>query len=113
MNLFSNINNNLSLKYIDLFGGIGGFRIATEIVCKEYLARPTCVFFSDLDKDAIATYEANYGERPQGDITKIRAELIPEHDILFAGFPCQPFSICGKLDGFEDIRGTLFFDISS
>ena len=112
MTLFSDINNNLSLKYIDLFCGIGGFRVATEIVCEEYKVKPTCVFSSDIDKDAIATYEANYGERPQGDITKISAESIPEHNILFAGFPCQPFSICGKLDGFEDIRGTLFFDIA-
>ena len=107
MTLFSNINHNPSLKYVDLFCGIGGFRVATEIVCKEYLVQPTCVFSSDIDKDAIATYEANYGEKPQGDITKISADEIPDHDILFAGFPCQPFSICGKLDGFEDIRGTL------
>ena len=112
MTLFSNINNNLSLRYIDLFCGIGGFRVATEIVCKEYLVQPTCVFSSDIDKDAIATYEANYGEKPTGDITRISAEAIPEHNILFAGFPCQPFSICGKLEGFEDIRGTLFFDIA-
>ena len=112
MTLFSNNNNNLSLKYIDLFCGIGGFRVAAEIVCKEYQIQPLCVFSSDLDKDAIATYEANYGEKPQGDITKISAEEIPDHNILFAGFPCQPFSICGKLEGFEDIRGTLFFDIA-
>ena len=112
MTLLSNINNNLSLKYIDLFCGIGGFRMATEIVCKEYKVQPLCVFSSDIDKDAIATYEANYKEKPQGDITEISAEAIPEHNILFAGFPCQPFSICGKLDGFEDIRGTLFFDIA-
>ena len=112
MTLFSNNNNNLSLKYIDLFCGIGGFRVATEIVCKEYQIKPLCVFSSDLDKDAIVTYEANYGEKSQGDITKISAEEIPDHNILFAGFPCQPFSICGKLEGFEDIRGTLFFDIA-
>ncbi len=112
MTLFSNNNNNLSLKYIDLFCGIGGFRVATEIVCKEYQIQPLCVFSSDIDRDAIATYEANYGEKPQGDITKISAKEIPEHNILFAGFPCQPFSICGKLEGFEDIRGTLFFDIA-
>ena len=112
MTLFSNNNNNLSLKYIDLFCGIGGFRVAAEIVCKEYQIQPLCVFSSDIDKDANATYEANYGEKPQGDITKISAEEIPDHNILFAGFPCQPFSICGKLEGFEDIRGTLFFDIA-
>ena len=66
MTLFSNNNNNLSLKYIDLFCGIGGFRVAAEIVCKEYQVKPLCVFSSDLDRDAIATYEANYGEKPQG-----------------------------------------------
>ncbi len=128
MNLFSEINNNLSLnerdgegpspcpiellKYVDLFCGIGGFRLATEIVCKEYKVKPVCVFSSDIDADAIATYEANYGEKPDGDITKISEVAIPDHNILFAGFPCQPFSICGKLNGFEDIRGTLFFDIA-
>ena len=112
MTLFSKNNNSLSLKYIDLFCGIGGFRVATEIVCKEYQIKPLCLFSSDIDRDAIAQYEANYGEKPSGDITKISAEEIPEHDILFAGFPCQPFSICGKLEGFEDIRGTLFFDIA-
>ena len=112
MTLISENNNNLSLKYIDLFCGIGGFRVATEIVCKERKIQPLCVFSSDIDRDAIATYEANYGEKPDGDITKISAEEIPEHNILFAGFPCQPFSICGKLEGFEDIRGTLFFDIA-
>jgi DNA (cytosine-5)-methyltransferase 1 len=111
MTLFSEINNNLSLKYVDLFCGIGGFRLATEIVCEEHQVKPLCVFSSDIDADAIATYKANYGEKPYGDITKIAASEIPEHKILFAGFPCQPFSICGKLDGFEDIRGTLFFEI--
>ena len=110
MTLFS--KNNLSLKYVDLFCGIGGFRVATEIVCKEYQIEPLCVFSSDIDRDAIASYEANYGEKPYGNITKISAEEIPEHNILYAGFPCQPFSICGKLEGFEDIRGTLFFDIA-
>jgi DNA (cytosine-5)-methyltransferase 1 len=106
------VRNNLSLKYVDLFCGIGGFRLATEIVCREYKVKPLCVFSSDTDRDAIATYEANYGEKPYGDITKISVGKIPDHNILFAGFPCQPFSICGKLDGFEDIRGTLFFDIA-
>jgi DNA (cytosine-5)-methyltransferase 1 len=112
MTLFSEINNNLSLKYVDLFCGIGGFRVATEIVCQEHQIKPLCVFSSDIDKNAIATYQANYGEKPDGDITQIAASKIPDHQILFAGFPCQPFSICGKLDGFDDIRGTLFFDIA-
>jgi DNA (cytosine-5)-methyltransferase 1 len=112
MTLFSKINNNLTLKYVDLFCGIGGFRLATEIVCQEHHIKPWCVFSSDIDADAVATYEANYGETPNGDITQITPSQIPDHNILFAGFPCQPFSICGKLDGFEDIRGTLFFDIA-
>lgn len=112
MALFSNINNNISLKYIDLFCGIGGFRLAAEIVCQEYQIKPLCVFSSDIDPDAILTYEVNYGEKPYGDITKISTNEIPEHNILFAGFPCQPFSICGKLGGFDDTRGTLFFDIA-
>lgn len=112
MALFSKIENNLTLKYVDLFCGIGGFRLATEIVCQEFQVKPLCVFSSDTDLDAVATYEANYGDKPCGDITQIAASKIPEHNILFAGFPCQPFSICGKLEGFEDIRGTLFFEIA-
>lgn len=112
MGLFTKTNNNLSLKYIDLFCGIGGFRLATEIVCQEYQIKPQCVFSSDIDPDAIATYEGNFGEKPAGDITRIAAKEIPDHNMLLAGFPCQPFSICGKLNGFEDIRGTLFFDIA-
>ncbi len=112
MDLFRTINNHSSLRYIDLFSGIGGFRIATEIVCKEFNIKPICVFSSDIDKDAVLTYEANFGEKPNGDITKISAKQIPEHDILYAGFPCQPFSICGNLEGFDDTRGTLFFEIA-
>ena len=111
MTLFSATNNKLSLKYVDLFCGIGGFRVATEIVCKAQQVKPLCVFSSDIDKHAVATYKANYGEKPQGDITQISVNEIPDHNILFAGFPCQPFSICGNLNGFEDTRGTLFFDI--
>lgn len=112
MNLPGKLNNNLAVKYIDLFCGIGGFRIATEAVCQEFNVKPICVFSSDVDKDAALTYQANFGELPHGDITKIAASDIPSHDLLFAGFPCQPFSICGNLEGFEDTRGTLFFDIA-
>lgn len=93
------------MKIIDLFAGIGGIRIAFEAQgCK-------CVFSSEWDADAQSMYEANYGEKPWGDITKIKPETIPEHDILLGGFPCQPFSIIGKSLGFSDTRGTLFFNI--
>ena len=91
--------------FIDLFCGIGGFRISFESVGGE------CVFSSDIDKWANETYNNNFGEMPQGDITKIRSEEIPNHDILCAGFPCQPFSIAGKRLGFSDTRGTLFFEV--
>lgn len=91
--------------FIDLFAGIGGIRIPfDEAGCK-------CVFSSEWDKAACDTYEANFGERPSGDITKIKAEEIPHHDILLAGFPCQAFSIIGKMEGFKDTRGTMFFEI--
>lgn len=92
-------------RFIDLFAGIGGMRIPFE----ELGGR--CVFSSEWDKYAQDTYEVNFGERPQGDITKISAESIPDHDILLAGFPCQPFSIIGSGKGFADTRGTLFFEI--
>lgn len=93
------------MKFIDLFAGIGGFRQALEF----YGAK--CVFSSEKDKYAMETYEANYGEKPSGDITKIKSEDIPKHDILCAGFPCQPFSISGKQKGFDDERGIHFFEI--
>lgn len=70
-----------------------------------------CVFSSEIDKYAAQTYEANYGEKPSGDITQINAESIPNFDILLAGFPCQAFSIAGKRKGFEDTRGTMFFEV--
>lgn len=92
-------------KFIDLFSGIGGFRLAFESLGGE------CVFSSDIDKWANITYENNFGVKPFGDITKISTNQIPDHDILCAGFPCQPFSIGGYRKGFEDTRGTLFFEI--
>lgn len=94
-----------TLKFIDLFSGIGGFRLALEDLGGE------CVFSSEIDKDARETYKLNFGEYPSGDITKIESSSIPDHDILCAGFPCQPFSLAGRRLGFEDTRGTLFFDI--
>lgn len=93
------------ITFIDLFAGIGGFRYSFEKCgCK-------CVFSSEIDEACKKVYEENYGEYPKGDITKIDASEIPDFDILCAGFPCQPFSICGKKKGFEDTRGTLFFEI--
>lgn len=91
--------------FIDLFAGIGGIRLGFEAV------EGRCVFSSEWDADAQAVYEANFGDKPYGDITKISAESIPDHDILTAGFPCQPFSIIGHGLGFADTRGTLFFEI--
>jgi DNA (cytosine-5)-methyltransferase 1 len=94
------------MKFIDLFAGIGGFRIALEKFGNQ------CVFSSEWDKHAQNTYLANFNETPAGDITKIHEKEIPPHDILCAGFPCQAFSISGKQQGFNDTRGTLFFDIA-
>ncbi len=94
------------VKYIDLFSGIGAFHQAMKVFNSQ------CVFASECDKYAAKTYYENYGITPAGDITKIKEEDIPNHDMLCAGFPCQPFSISGKQKGFEDIRGTLFFDIA-
>ena len=103
---------NEKLKFIDLFCGIGGFRVAFENACEENDIQPECVFSSDIDKYAQDSYEANFGERPAGDITQIDEKDVPDHDILFGGFPCQPFSIIGQMKGMDDTRGTLFFDIA-
>ncbi len=94
-------------KFIDLFCGIGGFHLALSSFGAE------CVFASDIDKDAKLLYKKNFNFEPADDITKIKADDIPDHDIICAGFPCQPFSISGALKGFNDDkgRGRLFFDI--
>jgi len=95
-----------NFRFIDLFAGIGGIRLGFETVGGH------CVFSSEFDKDACKTYEANFGEYPAGDITKIDAKEIPDFDILLAGFPCQSFSIIGKKEGFlNETCGTLFFEI--
>jgi DNA (cytosine-5)-methyltransferase 1 len=95
-------------KFIDLFAGIGGFRLAMQNLGGK------CVFTSEWDKEAQRTYKANFGEVPFGDITKEETKkFIPDDfDVLCAGFPCQAFSIAGKRGGFEDTRGTLFFDVA-
>lgn len=100
------------LSFIDLFCGIGGFHIAAINACKQRNITATCKYASDIDPDAQTAYEANFGMRPDGDITKVHEKDIPDHDILFGGFPCQAFSIIGQRKGFEDTRGTLFFDIA-
>lgn len=93
-------------KFIDLFAGIGGFHYALS----SFGAK--CVFASEWDKYAAETYERNFNLKPHGDITLIKEDTIPNHDILCGGFPCQAFSISGKQKGFEDTRGTLFFEIA-
>jgi DNA (cytosine-5)-methyltransferase 1 len=99
--------NNFTFKFIDLFAGIGGFRLALQNVGGK------CIFTSEWNKDAQITYRENFGEVPFGDITKVSTKrYIPgTFDILCAGFPCQAFSIAGNRKGFADARGTLFFDI--
>ncbi|GAB6611218.1 MULTISPECIES: DNA (cytosine-5-)-methyltransferase [Bacillus cereus group] len=98
--------NDPHFTMIDLFAGIGGIRLAFQ------KQGGLSVFASEWDKFAAKTYKMNYGHAPEGDITQIPTDEIPEHNILLAGFPCQPFSQAGLKKGFEDTRGTLFFDIA-
>ena len=106
LELESKYKNTLAaLKFIDLFAGIGGFHLALS----SFGAK--CVFSSEWDTYAKKVYENNFGIKPKGDITKIIEQDIPSHEILCAGFPCQAFSISGKQNGFNDTRGTLFFEI--
>ena len=101
------------IRYIDLFCGIGGFRYASQYAFDKLELNGKCVFSCDIDKYAQESYTANFGEKPAGDIMKIKASDIPDFDVLFAGFPCQAFSICGLQKGFsDDTKGTLFFDIA-
>ncbi len=100
------------IRFIDLFCGIGGFHIACERAAESNLSTVECVFASDIDSDAQKSYGENFQMSVAGDIEQISAEEIPEHDLLCAGFPCQAFSIIGARKGFEDTRGTLFFDIA-
>lgn len=103
-----NVENQLLKGYtfIDLFAGLGGFRLALESLGAK------CVYSNEWDKFAQEVYKENFGDMPEGDITKVDENTIPNHDILCAGFPCQAFSISGKQRGFDDNRGTLFFDVA-
>jgi DNA (cytosine-5)-methyltransferase 1 len=94
-------------KTIDLFAGIGGIRLGFENT-----GRVENVFSAEIDKYACQTYQANFGDDPRCDITEIQEKELPEFDVLLAGFPCQAFSIAGRRGGFEDTRGTLFFDVA-
>lgn len=95
-----------NFNFIDLFAGVGGMRIGFEF------AGGKCVYTSEWDSNAQKTYEANFGEKPAGDITKVDASDIPDFDVLLAGFPCQPFSTIGQRAGFKhETQGTLFYDV--
>ena len=91
--------------FSDLFCGIGGFHYAAHDLGMK------CVFACDIDEACREQYKNNFGMNPEADITRIKAEDVPDHDILFAGFPCQPFSIIGDMKGLDDRRGTLFHEI--
>ena len=97
---------NPKFTFIDLFAGIGGMRVAFQNLGGK------CVFTSEWDKNSQKTYYTNFGEMPYGDITKVNELEVPNHDVLIAGFPCQAFSIAGFKGGFDDTRGTLFFDVA-
>ena len=100
------------VKFIDLFSGIGGIRKGFEMACKEMDIDCECVFTSEIKPYAKEVFRQNHpNEKIFGDITKIEASTIPDFDFLLAGFPCQAFSTAGKRLGFEDTRGTLFFEV--
>jgi len=109
MNKSMTSRNEKTLKVIDLFAGIGGIRRGFSNVFQNEV---DFVFSSEIDKNAQKTYFLNYNEVPYGDITSIDAAEVPAHDIILAGFPCQAFSVAGHRKGFEDTRGTLFFDVA-
>ena len=108
-----------TLRHLELFAGIGGFRKAIDLYCKDNKIKSECVGFSEIDKYAIATYKANYNTKNEielGDIDvftskKSNIEALPDFDLLSGGFPCQSFSMMGKKEGFEDDRGNLFYSI--
>jgi len=106
---FNQSSIDAKFKIIDLFAGIGGIRLGFQ---KVFGKKASFVFSSEIDKYAQKTYYENFKDLPKGDITQIKEEEIPKFDILLAGFPCQPFSNAGLKKGFNDTRGTLFFDIA-
>ena len=104
---------NQKIKFIDLFSGLGGFRIGFEKACEKKRIVPECIFSSEIKKHAILTYKLNFKDNKNyGDITKVKDNEIPNFDVLLAGFPCQSFSAAGSKRGFYDTRGTLFFEIA-
>lgn len=100
------------IKFIDLFSGTGGIRLGFEQAMSQLSIDHECVYSCEIDKKACLSYQLNFGENPYGDITKVEASSLPDFDFLLAGFPCQAFSHAGQRKGFEDTRGTLFFDVA-
>ncbi|MDF5738045.1 MULTISPECIES: DNA cytosine methyltransferase [unclassified Nostoc] len=98
------------IRFVDLFSGIGGIRLAFEQAADSLNIESECVFSSEINADAQLVYEKNFGQKALGDIRLI--DQLPEHEFLLAGFPCQSFSHAGKKAGFVDTRGTLFFEIT-
>jgi DNA (cytosine-5)-methyltransferase 1 len=101
-----------AIRFVDLFCGIGGFHLGAREACAAVGIEAQCVLACDIDPACRLMYRENFGIEPLCDVREIAAEAVPDHDILFAGFPCQPFSIIGRMSGFEDTRGTLFFEIA-